>query len=143
VILYLDTSALVKLYVEEAGSTDVASWVERAGVVATARIAYAEARAAFARQQREGGLTTRSLRRAVAHLDDDWARYTVVEITDALVRSAGRYAERHALRGFDAMHLAAATQLRGAGETVEFGCFDGALNRAARREKLSPLAPGC
>jgi len=66
-----------------------------------------------------------------------------VEITDALVRSAGRYAERHALRGFDAMHLAAATQLRGAGETVEFGCFDGALNRAARREKLSPLAPGC
>lgn len=140
-ILYLDTSALVKLYVEEVGSTDVALWVEQVGVVVTARIAYAEARAAFARQRRERGLTTASLRRVVTHFDEDWGRYAVVEITDALVRIAGRYAERHALRGFDALHLAAATQLRGSGDPVAFGCFDRALNHAAHREKLLSLAP--
>jgi predicted nucleic acid-binding protein len=141
VILYLDTSALVKLYVEEAGSPAAASWVAEAGVVATARIAYAEARAAFARQRREGGLTAASLRRVVAHLDDDWVRYAVVEITDALVRTAGRYAERYALRGFDALHLAAAAELRQPEDTVAFASFDRALSRAARRERMLPLVP--
>jgi len=140
VILYLDTSALVKLYVEERGSAAVAEWVAEAGIVAAARIAYAEARAAFARSRREGGLTPASLRRVVAHLDDDWARYAIVEITDAVVRTAGRYAERHALRGFDALHLAAATELRRPKGAVAFGCFDRALNRAAQGEKLLPLA---
>ena len=138
-ILYLDTSALVKLYVEEAGSAVVTSGVQAAGVVATARIAYAEARAAFARHRREGGLTAASLRRVVAHLDDDWPRYTVVEITDALVRTAGRYAEHHALRGFDGLHLAAATELRRPDARVTFACFHRALSRAARHEQLLVL----
>ncbi len=47
-ILYLDTSALVKLYVSEEGSEIVRGAVESAGRVATSRIAYAEARAALA-----------------------------------------------------------------------------------------------
>jgi len=139
VILYLDTSALVKLYVEETGTTEVAVWVEQASIVATARIAYAEARAAFARHRREGGLTAALLRRVVAHLDADWGRYAVVEISDALVRNAGRLAERHGLRGFDAIHLAAATDLRDPDDGLAFGCFDGELNRAARRERLTAL----
>jgi uncharacterized protein len=140
VILYVDTSALVKLYVEETGTEDVSTWVRDAGLVATARIAYAEARAAFARHRREGALTPALLRRVVAQLDADWSRYTVLEITDALVRNAGRLAERHALRGFDAMHLAAAAELRESDGTVAFACFDERLNRAARRERLAPLA---
>jgi predicted nucleic acid-binding protein len=55
-ILYLDTSALVKLYVEEAGTGEVATRVDEATIVATCRVAYAQARAAFARHRREGGL---------------------------------------------------------------------------------------
>lgn len=138
-ILYLDTSALVKLYVEEEGTPDVEGWVRDCEMVATVRIAYAEARAAFARHRREQALTQALLRRVVALFDADWGRYTVLEVTDALVRDAGRLAERHALRGFDAVHLAAAAELREPGTTVAFGCFDGRLHRAARRERLSPL----
>jgi predicted nucleic acid-binding protein len=52
VILYLDTSALVKIYVEEPKSAVVRENVKQAEGIATSRIAYAEARAAFARKCR-------------------------------------------------------------------------------------------
>ncbi|MGH8694308.1 MAG: PIN domain-containing protein [Burkholderiales bacterium] len=52
-ILYLDTSALVKLYVREQGSAQVRAHVNKADVIATSVVAYAEARAAFARLRRE------------------------------------------------------------------------------------------
>jgi predicted nucleic acid-binding protein len=138
VILYLDTSALVKLYVEEVGSREVGESVEAAASVATARISYAEARAAFARHARDGGLTRPELRRVVRHFDEEWGRYVLVEITDAVVRRAGGLAERHALRGYDAVQLAAALDLHAAGSDVDlrFVAFDGNLVRAARREHL-------
>ena len=137
-ILYLDTSALVKLYVEEAGTAEVVSWVDDATVVATSRVAYAEARAAFARHRREGGFTAGLWRKAVAILDDDWSRYAIVEVSDGVVRNAGQLADRHALRGFDAIHLAAALELHRARDQIRFGCFDERLSLAARKEKLVP-----
>ena len=135
-ILYLDTSALVKLYVEEAGTLGVVARVEHAEAVATALITYAEARAALARHRREGGITRADLRRAVRELDRDWQTYNIVDLSDALVQSAGALAERHALRGYDAVQLAAVMALRAVGGPVEFCAFDGRLNRAARRERL-------
>jgi predicted nucleic acid-binding protein len=137
VILYVDTSALVKLYVEEAGTPEVVARVERAEAVATVLITYAEARAALARHRREGGMTPTELRRAVRELDREWLTYNVVDLSDVLVQSAGALAERHALRGYDAVHLAAAVELRAAGSPVEFCAFDQRLNRAARRERLA------
>ncbi len=139
-ILYLDTSALVKLYIEEAGSAAVATAVERAAGVATARISYAEARAVFARHARAGGITRAELRRVVRHLDEEWGEYSLVEVTDAVVRRAGALAERHRLRGYDAVQLAAALDVRLAGGDVEFSCFDRSLGRAARRERLRTAA---
>ena len=135
-ILYLDTSALVKLYVDEPGRAAVVSEIEGAAVVATVRMAYAEARAAFARKRREGGLDAKSLRLAVELLDEDWAAYNVVDVSEPLVRRAGILAERHGLRGYDAVHLAAAVELDRAGGHVSFGCFDEHLRRAARRVNL-------
>ena len=67
-ILYLDTSALVKLYVEEVDSEKVTTWVGDAYAVATSLIAYVEARAAFARGWQEGVLTGAQLRRVVSKL---------------------------------------------------------------------------
>ena len=49
---YLDTSALVKLFVEERGSGAVATLVNRVEAVATAKIAYAEVHAGLARRHR-------------------------------------------------------------------------------------------
>ena len=136
-ILYLDTSAAVKLYVEEKGTPTVVARVGDAEAVATLRVTYAEARAALARHRREGGLTPVGLRRAVRELDREWGTYNVVDVNDPLVRRAGALAERHALRGYDAVQLAAALDLRSAGVVVEFLSFDARLNRAARRERLS------
>jgi predicted nucleic acid-binding protein len=140
--LYLDTSALVKLYVDEEGSPLVRSAVERAGVVSTSAITYVEARAAFVRRRRERGLSAGDYRRTVRGLDADWDRYLVVEITDSLVREGARLAEAHRLRAYDAVHLASATVLRGglAGPIV-FACWDLRLERAAKREGLEPLQP--
>jgi predicted nucleic acid-binding protein len=136
-MLYLDASALVKLYVDEAESQAVADGVERADAVITVRVTYAEARAALARHRREGGLTAPGLRRAVRQLDGDWGTYNLVEVSDAVVRRAGALAERHALRGYDAVQLAAALDVRDAGADLEFACFDDRLGRAAVRERLS------
>jgi predicted nucleic acid-binding protein len=140
VILYLDASALVKLYVEEAGSPAVAVEVERASAVVTARISYAEARAAFARLRREGRPSAVGLRRLLHGLDAGWPSLEVVEITDGLVRRAGALAEGHDLRAYDAIQLAAGLELRRAGVRPAFAAFDQKLNRAAHREGLQ-LAP--
>jgi len=62
--------------------------------------------------------------------------YNIVDVNDPLVRRAGALAERHGLRGYDAVQLAAALDLRAADAPVEFLSFDSRLNRAARRERL-------
>jgi uncharacterized protein len=140
VILYLDSSALVKLYVEEEGRTRVLARVEAAEGVATVRITYAEARAALARHHREGAIRRAELRAAVRELEREWPAYSIVEVNEPLVRGAGALAERHALRGYDAIQLAAALEIGRAGGDVEFFTFDARLNRAARRERLPASA---
>lgn len=136
--LYLDTSALVKLYVRELHSAEVARCVRRAAVVATSRVAYPEARAALARRCREGGLTTRGLRRAVDGLDRDLGAYVVVELTEGLARRGGELAERRGLRGFDAIHLASALELSLlGGEGAHFLAYDRRLSDAAVAEGLA------
>ena len=132
--LYLDTSSLVKLYVAEAESDSVRQMVENADIVATAAIAYPEARAAFARRRREGGLRPRAFAAAKRALDEDWPRYLAIDVTAALCRDAGDLAERHGLRGYDSVHLAAYLQVaRAAGKArVRFSCFDDRLTAAAR-----------
>jgi predicted nucleic acid-binding protein len=133
----------VKLYVEEAGTPVVEARVEEAEAVLTARIAYAEARAAFARHRREGALAASALRRIVRELDVEWATLTIVDLTEPLVHRAAALAEHHGLRGHDAVHLAAALEVAQEGADLEFSAFALPLNQAARREglRLTP-APG-
>lgn len=124
-ILYLDTSALVKLYVAEISSAEVKGAVEAADVVATSRLAYVEATAAFARKRRERGLTAGGFRTVLQDFEHDWDNYFVVDVTDSLVKFAGRMARKHALRGYDAVHLASAVTIgRDGGLAVAFSCFD-------------------
>ena len=136
-ICYLDTSALVKIYVEETSSADVREHAEQAEGLATSRMAYAEARAAFERKRRERGLSRAGYRSVVKDLDQDWDDYFIVDVSDSVVKAAGVLAEIHALRGADAIHLASAVTLsRQAEESVTFLCFDGRLATAAAKEGL-------
>ena len=134
-IAYLDTSSLVKLYVEERDSARVRQLIERAEVVATSVVAYPEARSAFARQHREGGLTKTEHDRAKTDFERDWPRYLTVEVSEAVYRNAGDLAEKHRLRGFDSIHLASYLSLfREGARQIRFSAFDEAMNRAARTE---------
>ena len=126
----------MKLYVDEASTPRVVARVEEADIVLTARIAYAEARAAFARHRREGALAPEALRRIVRGLDAEWAIMTLVDLTEPLIHRSGALAEHHALRGYDAVHLAAALEVAQSGADLEFAAFDRPLNQAARRERL-------
>lgn len=144
-ILYLDTSSLVKLYVEESGSGETERLVERASLVCTSVIAYAEIRSALARLFREGALTAEEHAVAKADLERDWLHYLALDVTSEVWRAAGDLAERHALRGFDSLHLASFLHVAnaGLGEPVQFSSFDDRLNGAARaEEETSIAAPG-
>ena len=131
-ILYVDTSALVKLYVREAGSVAVRREAQVAEAVATSVVAYAEARAAFARLARERPVSSRLHRKRVTQLDRDWEHYVVVELTPGVARRSGELAELRALRGFDAIHLASALWLHSAySRGIDFMAFDRRLAAAA------------
>jgi len=116
VILYLDTSSLARIYVSEHGSDEVRGLVAGAAVVATSRVAYPELRAALARRRRERTLRPAAFKAAKDAFEADWTRYVVVDVTSAICRDAGDFAERYGLRGFDSLHLASfASVVSGAG----------------------------
>ena len=136
-MLYVDTSALVKLYVEEPLSQELSYAVDEAEAVATSLLAYTEAIAVFARARREVRLSPQEYRRVVDAFEEDWSRYITVEVTDRLVKTAGHLAASRALRGYDALHLASALSLRErVPSSMMFVAFDRALNVAAKRESL-------
>ncbi|MBM3173238.1 MAG: type II toxin-antitoxin system VapC family toxin [Chloroflexi bacterium] len=136
-ILYLDTSSLVKLYVREKGSDHVKTLVDRAEVVATSQVAYPEACAAFSRKQRQGDFTGRQYRSVVKNLQQDWGSYFALDVSWTVARLAGELAEQHELRGFDAIHLASALMLMSRLlSALTFSSADQKLEEAAAAEKL-------
>jgi predicted nucleic acid-binding protein len=136
-ICYLDTSALVKLYVNEQGSDTVRELVEASSVVATSKVAYPEARAALARSFREDLLKEKDYRLVVAALQYDWTRYLTLDVSDSLAWLAGELAEKHRLRGFDAIHLAAALTLKAQIKSrVVAACWDARLWEALSAVEL-------
>jgi predicted nucleic acid-binding protein len=137
VTVYLDSSSLVKVYVQEPGTDDVRQLLADASVATTSVVAYAEVRAALARQRRTRALTPRGFTEAKRLFEQDWPMFVAVEANAALCRAAGTLAERYALRGFDAIHLASFQQVleRATDDDVEFSSADDRLTRAARRLK--------
>jgi len=136
-IVYLDTSSLVKLYVEEIDSEKIKNFAHKAAVVSTSKIAYAEARAAFVKKQKERGFSPKDLKKIVEDFNRDWESYFVIEITDGLIRLAGDIAEKYILRGFDSIHLASAIHLKNrTSSDVHFSSFDTRLNQSAEKEGI-------
>jgi len=157
-ILYLDTSALVKLYAEEPGREAVENAIREARVAAVSEIGYVEARSALARKEREGSFSTAEHDEAVAQLQQDYGEvYLSRPITGDLIARAGGLARKHALRAYDAVHMTTALVLReesldlmeasqeagsssrqeGAELQVAFMTFDRSLTKAANSEGLA------
>jgi predicted nucleic acid-binding protein len=131
-ILFCDSSALVKLYVQEEGSDRMRLAAKRVKMVAAARIAYAEAMAALSRRGREAPVDGPSIGLAKQSLIADWDKYVLVEITQDLMGLAADLAETFALRGYDSVQLAAARMLQqSVGQAFQFASFDQRLSKAA------------
>lgn len=138
-IAYLDTSAVVKLYVEEAGAATVRRIVQEATQVGTSRVTYAEARAAFARRMRERGIAPSAYKELVRGFEQEWETYVRLDITEPLIKLAGDLAEQRALRAYDAIQLASALTLQRdlPTEHVRFVAADTHLLDAAAHERLA------
>lgn len=139
-ITYVDTSTLMKLLMEEAGSAEAETIWRRAEVLSSAKIGYVEACAALAAARRARRLTAAQHRRAVDDLGLLWNQLSIMEITDEVVERAANLTDECALRGYDAVHLAAAIEV---GATV-FTSADRQLCDAARSVGLfvaNPIEP--
>ncbi len=129
-ILYLDTSAFIKLYVAEPGADRVHEAVERAQALHTHLITYAEIRATLARLHRAGRESAASHRQH--EFERDWETMAITIPDERMVRRAGDFAERYKLRGYDSVHLAAAESLViDRRHPVHFASFDDSLNQGA------------
>jgi len=133
--LYLDTSSAIKLYVAEAGSEQVRTLVREAAVVTTSVVTYVETRAALARLRREGALTVAKFRSAKHEFEEQWPSFMKLDATHALCQTAGEFAERYRLRGFDSVHLASFAEVarRAGPRETRFSSSDDRLNQAARK----------
>lgn len=139
-ILYLDTSSLVKLYLDEPYSDLMTEWAQGAGGVATSRVAYPEALSAFSRRWNRGDMTSEEWGLACESLAGEWPTLILVPLNEL---RAGGFVTQHLLRGFDAVHLAAACDLVDCfpSEDIVFSSFDATLLEAARSSGLSILHP--
>jgi uncharacterized protein len=109
VIAYFDTSAVVPLFINEP-STDRCTrlWNEATRVISV-RLLYPEARASLARAERMRRISSVEHAAAIVELDAITAEVDHIEVTAELATTAGQWAHVHGLRGYDAVHLAAAS----------------------------------
>lgn len=114
---FLDSSALVKRYVAETGST----WLQALthpqvnNHLIITRITWVELLSALARRQREGNLSPNAVDRAVQAFRYDLdMQYQTVEFDRALAEAAGQLVRQYVLRAYDAVQLAAALRVQAA-----------------------------
>ncbi len=141
----MDSSALVKRYIAETGSAWVQSQTDPAAgnQLYVARITGMEMIAAITRRQRSGATPSADAAAAITAFRADLAvAFFPLDVSEGLVSHAMDLAERHGLRGYDAVQLAAALELNarclaaGAAPPLVITA-DTELNRAAAAEGLA------
>ena len=107
-ILYLDASALVKRYIAEAGSVETGQLIAQAEGIGTSVISRAEVAAALAKSVRIGFLSREEASAALQVFRAQWVDLVRLQLTEVVIARADSLAWEHGLRGYDAVHLAAA-----------------------------------
>ena len=139
-IYYIDSSALVKLYVAEKGTAWLRALISVPDAQSyIARITGAEVIAALVRR-----LPAEQARKATAAFHADFEKgYLVISMTDALIDLSMGMAQKHRLRGYDAVQLAAAKEVASIAKhppeqlgRVTLIASDTELLAAARKEGL-------
>jgi uncharacterized protein len=142
-MLYLDSSALVKRYVQEEGSKAVNSRFEQGEAIYTSVLSFAEVHATIGRKYREKQLSIHNKKKLVDDFLYDWLfSLTVLELTTHTMSALPTLCDQYFLKASDAVHLSAAFWLKdairvhrkgveGSGNIVEFGVSDRQLAKAA------------
>ncbi len=146
-IVFADSSALVKLYVDEEGH-EAARVLSGITVCAVARV---EVPAAFWRKHRLGeldavdaGVLTSAFEADYYGTSTEAPRFVVVPVTPAMLDTAAGLCARYPLRGFDAIHLACALAVRRVDAGVStIAVYDRTLRAAAAAEGLAVLPAAC
>ena len=143
--VYLDTSALIKLYVEEEGTERVVAITDDFdGVqIIILDVTSLEARSAVRRRQREGDISAADADRILERVEDDTSSCFLVQpSTSAVIEGAARLIDRHPLRAYDALQLAGCLVIRDiVPGPLTFVCADVRLCGAAELEGLTVLNP--
>jgi uncharacterized protein len=146
---YLDASAVIKRYADESGSAFVSEILEPADRhdLHMSDVGAVEVIASLARRGRDGVRVAPDFEAAIRHFQNDFAgRWIEVRTTPALLLAARRLAVQHFLRGYDAVHLAAAIEAEATSRFAHDAEFlavssDTLLNAAARAEGLRVVDP--
>jgi hypothetical protein len=146
---YCDSSAVVKVYLEEAGSTYMENLYDQApiGNIFINAIAGPEVLSAMHRRFRSGDLSSEAISQARQDFMEDFQHFfNRIPVSDPIIALAMQLIERHPLRGYDSVQLATAIHLQSIfsafdGEEVYFVGSDRVLNNAARSEGLTVINP--
>lgn len=143
---YLETSALVKLYVREPGTDRMLELAKRAAGnrLIILSLAQVEFRSAVRRREKTGEIPARvAVQLAETFHRHVGTRFMTQPLTTFVIDLASEFADRYALRAFDAVQLAAYTELKHASkaDVPVFVCADRALLAAAEQEDIVVLDP--
>jgi len=141
-MIYFESSALVKKYVQEAGSEEVFSRMVKSGPVVTAKLAYPEILSSLARKRREKALTEKDYHGALGDFEEDWKEFLIIEFQDELLPVMKLLSSRHPLKGADLVHLGSAIWFgKAVREKITFVASDVQLLKIARQEKMEVVNP--
>jgi predicted nucleic acid-binding protein len=137
-ILYLGTSSLAKLYVDEKYSDVVREWIKEVEIIVTCRIAYTEMVSALELRLQQNDLSKHDYDRIIKRFSRDWLSIATVDFDE---REAGLFVKKYGLKRFDAIHLSSAKLLKKKLKDVSllFSSIDEKLCKAAAEEGLKVL----
>lgn len=122
-MLMMDTSALLKRYVDEPGRDLTLAAMEREPTWCVSSLAITEARIALCRL-----IEAKALEEVLARLEDDSRQMALVPVDDRCLQRAAEIGCSSSLRALDAIHLAAADRLP---KPLRFLTFDARQRSAA------------
>ena len=141
-ILYLDSSSIVKQYVVEPGSKEVRAAAESAEIMGTSLLSRAEVGAAFKKACRTKAVDEHSAGDALRRFGRDWPSLVRIRVTEKLMQHASSLAWTYDLRGYDSVHLASAAAWRQALERdLTVATYDVAMWMAAGEIGLAVFPP--
>lgn len=145
-LYYLETSALVKLYVREPGTERMLRLVSRTNNhrFAVLTLSRVEFHSAIRRREREGDIDPSLARRLLNRFDEHMeTKFVKQVVNDYLLDLASSLVDHHPLRAYDAVQLAGCLTLKaGSGQDAPtFVSSDHRLIEVAQAEGLPSLDP--